>query len=113
VLAVSSDGLHLASSDGVDRVTGERFSAITAGLASLTLGAAECFNMEPVIRQVVEMRGGYLLVARINERATLALVTARGADLGQVGYEMTLFIERVGQVLSPELIDQLKNAVTA
>jgi hypothetical protein len=33
-------------------------------------------------------------------------------DVGSVGYEMTLLIERVGEMLTPALVDELKNVLS-
>ena len=47
-IAVSSDGLLLAGSAGPDRENIEQMAAVTAGLGSLTRGAAEMFGMRAV-----------------------------------------------------------------
>ncbi len=36
------------------------------------------------------------------------MVTSRYCDLGLVGYETAMLVERVGAVLTPELITELK-----
>jgi hypothetical protein len=41
----------------------------------------------------------------------LGVVTTRDAKLANVAYEMTLFANRVGTILSPQLIVELKNTV--
>ncbi len=109
-VAVSADGLVLAASEGIPENVADQFAAITSGLESLTWNSANLFGVGDVVRQIIETRGGFLLIARINERASLGVVTGRDVDLGQVGYEMTLFTERAGKVLTPDLIDALKNS---
>lgn len=47
------------------------------------------------------MADGFLLVMSVAEGAHLAVLAAGDSDLGQVGYEMALLVERVGAVLSP------------
>ncbi len=44
----------------------------------------------------------------INGRACLGVVTAQQCDLGLVGYETAMLVERVGVLLTPELITELK-----
>ena len=95
-VAVSADGLVLSASDGLGDSVADQFAAITSGLDSLTWNCANLFGVGDVVRQVIETRGGFLLIARINDRASLGVVTGRDVDLGQVGYEMTLFTERAG-----------------
>ena len=111
-IAVSSDGLLLASSVGPDRENVEQLAAVTAGLASLTRGAAEMFRMDDVEQVIVEMGRGYLFVSTISNGSALAVLAYKDADIGLVGYEMTLLVERVGSALSPELISELKNTLT-
>jgi hypothetical protein len=41
------------------------------------------------------------------------VVAARDSDLGQVGFEIALLVERVGAQLTPALITELKNSLVA
>jgi uncharacterized protein len=99
-VAVSSDGLVLATSAGFPRERADQLAAITSGLASLTLGASRIFEGGGVVQAVVEMECGVLVVTTISEGASLA-VLATTADLGLLAYEMTLLAERMGRVLTP------------
>lgn len=112
-IAVSSDGFLLASSRGSTRESAEQLAAVTAGIASLTNGAADLFGMGAVEQVLIEMTNGHLFTSSISDGSVLAVLTDRRADLGLVGYEMALMIDRVGAVLTPELVDHLKNALTA
>jgi uncharacterized protein len=111
-VAVSADGFHLASSDGVSQATGQQFAAIVSGLASLTTNAAECFSIAPTVRLMIEAARGFIIVNRINERAALGIVVAHDADLGLVAYEMALFCDQAGEALTPAAIDTLKNVLS-
>lgn len=108
---VSADGMHLAASSGIDSTQADQFAAITSGLASLTDSAAGTFGLQPVVRQVIETTKGWILVARINRRASLGVVCDSTVDLGMAGYEMSLLAERAGTMLSPEVIERLKNSL--
>ncbi len=110
---VSADGIHLAASNGYDVPSHEVFAAIASGLASLTDSAVTNFGLGRVTRQIIEATNGWILVSRISETAAMGVVASATADLGLVGYEMTLLTQRLGDVLSPELVDRLKNAVPA
>jgi predicted regulator of Ras-like GTPase activity (Roadblock/LC7/MglB family) len=101
VVVVSADGLHLAGSQGMPRERGEQLAAVVSGLASLTVGASMILGAGQVQQTLVEMANGYLLVMAIRDGAHLAVLSAAGSDLGQVGYEMALLVERVGAALSP------------
>jgi protein-L-isoaspartate O-methyltransferase len=38
-------------------------------------------------------------------------VTGRDADIGMIGYEMAVFAERAGDVLTPEIREELKSVL--
>jgi uncharacterized protein len=100
-LVVSVDGLKLAVSDRVDEGTADQLAAVASGLVSLTRGAARCFDAEPVVQTIVEMAGGYLFVTSVSEGSTLAVFATAECDIGMIGYEMTMLVTRVGQLLVP------------
>jgi hypothetical protein len=49
------------------------------------------------------MQGGFLLLMTISDGSWLAVLASPTSDIGLVGYEMTLLVERVGEHLSPAL----------
>ena len=97
---VSVDGLLIAASEALPRERAEQLSAVTSGLASLAAGAAQLFEGGQVLQSVVEMGGGYLLVMRVGDGSQLATLAAPNCDIGQIGYEMAVLVERVGNVVS-------------
>jgi len=99
-LVVSGDGLKLAVSERVDDDRADQLAAVASGLASLTRGAAVCFDAEPVNQTIVEMGGGYLFVTSIAEGSVLTVFAAPDCDIGMIGYEMTLLAARAGQLLA-------------
>lgn len=111
-IAVSADGILLASSSNVPRAKAEQFAAITSGLQSLTVGASRCFDLDGVQQIIVELGRGYLFVTTISEGSSLAVLAEKDCEIGLVAYEMTLFVERAGAVLTPSLITELKNLIT-
>lgn len=100
-LVVSSDGLRLAATPEVDPVLGDQLSAACSGLVSLARGAATLLDTLPVTQTILEMAGGYLFLTAISQGSLLAVNTERSADMGLVGYEMTLLASRVGHALTP------------
>lgn len=107
-LAVSSDGLLMAMSSSLDRPSAEQVAAIVSGLVSLGKGAAGCFGFEGLDQMVVAMRRGILLVASISDGSCIGVVARKGCDIGLVGYQTTLLVERAGTVLTPDLVAELK-----
>jgi predicted regulator of Ras-like GTPase activity (Roadblock/LC7/MglB family) len=47
------------------------------------------------------MQSGYLFLMAISNGSSMTVLAANDCDLGQVGYEMALLVERVGAALSP------------
>ena len=97
---VSVDGLLIAASEQLPRERAEQLAAVTSGLASLAAGAAQLFDAGQVLQSVVEMAGGFLLVMRVGDGSHLATLAAPNCDIGQIGYEMAVLVERVGNVVS-------------
>lgn len=110
-IAVSSDGLLMAMSAIKDRSNAERLAAVVSGMTSLAGGAANWYALGGLNRVIVDMTEGYLLVSSISAGSVLGVVADRSANLGNVGYEMTLFANRAGGALTPRLIVELKNSV--
>lgn len=52
-----------------------------------------------VLQSVVEMQNGYLLLMQVGDGSALAALAATGCDIGQIGYEMAILVERVGGVV--------------
>jgi predicted regulator of Ras-like GTPase activity (Roadblock/LC7/MglB family) len=96
---VSADGLLVAASDGMPRDRADQMSALTAGLTSLTVGAAQLFTAGRVVQSVIEMEQGFLLLMSVGDGSHLAVIAAAGCDIGLVGYEMTLLVDRVGRMV--------------
>ena len=103
----------IAVSSDAGRENAEQLAAVTAGLASLTRGAAEMFGMQAVEQVLIEMTQGHMFISTISDGSALAVLADKRADLGLVGYEMALMVDRVGTVLSPELVNRLKNTLNA
>ena len=101
VIAVSADGLLLASSRDLPADRADQLAAITSGVVSLTDGASRMFNAGAVQQTIIEMDSGYLFLMSISDGSSMAVLAARSCDVGQVGYEMALLVERVGAALSP------------
>jgi uncharacterized protein len=110
-VVVSSDGLSLAASDSVDRETAERLSAVSSGMIGLAYGSAGRFGAGAVNNVIVEMENGWLFVTGIRDGSLMCVVTTRDADIGSIGYEMAVFAQRAGEVLTPEVREELKSAV--
>jgi uncharacterized protein len=109
-ILVSADGLALARSRGFPLDRADQLAAVVSGLASLTHGAARCFDAGAVRQMVVEMDQGYLFVMSVSEGSCLGALAATSCDIGLIGYEMSLLVSRVGSALTPSLRAELAGA---
>lgn len=104
-VVVSTDGLLLTASSRLPDERAEQFATVVAGLAGLTGGAARSLAAGRALRTVVEMDRGTLLTMTVGDGSCLAVLAAPDSPIGQVAYEMTLLVDRVGRVLTPERRD--------
>ncbi|GKQ35066.1 roadblock/LC7 domain-containing protein [Streptomyces sp. A012304] len=112
-IAVSSDGLLIAVSQLRDQADSERLAAIVAGLTSLAAGASGNYGLGGLNKVIIDLERGHVLVSAIASGAVLGVVTSEDAKLGNIAYEMTLFANRAGAALTPQLVLELKNSVGA
>jgi predicted regulator of Ras-like GTPase activity (Roadblock/LC7/MglB family) len=110
-IAVSSDGLLIASSQDLDRATADRLAAITSAIISLANGASQVYDFGSPNKVIIDLDRGYLLVSSISVGSSLGVLASRSANLGNLAYEMAMFANRSGTVLTPQLIEELKATV--
>ncbi len=110
-IAVSSDGLLIAVSQLRDPADSERLAAIVSGMTSLAAGASGNYGLGALNKVIIDLENGHILVSAIGSGAVLGVVTSKEAKLGNIAYEMTVFANRVGAALSPQLVLELKNTV--
>ncbi|MEV4062727.1 roadblock/LC7 domain-containing protein [Nonomuraea dietziae] len=108
-VVVSADGLPMAFSRGFPQDRADQLAAVAAGLVSLVQGAARVFEAGGVTQTVVEMQRGLMLVMNISDGSCLAVLAAPDCDLGLVAYQMTVLVERTGQVLTPAVRAELSS----
>jgi hypothetical protein len=107
-VGVSSDGLLMAISAPLARSDADKFAAIISGTTSLALSAGRLLGKGPLRQVMTEFGEGYLLVSSISDGSCLGVVTGADCDLGLVGYQCTMLVQRIGALLTPELVTSLK-----
>jgi hypothetical protein len=112
-IAVSADGLLIAASDTSDPAAAQRLAAVVSGLISLSGSAARGYGLGGLHKVVVDLTGGLVVVTALSPASVLGVVADDSADIGTIAYEMTLFASRVGHLLAPPTIRELKNAMAA
>jgi uncharacterized protein len=98
-ILVSADGLPMAASQQLPTDRAEQMAAVASGMASLAAGAARLFQGGTVLQSVIEMELGYLLLMSVGDGSHLAALTGTDSDIGQVGYEMAVLVDRVGRMI--------------
>ena len=112
-VVVSSDGLPMAVSSGMAREAADRFAAVASGLIGLANGVATPFDSGRVHEIIIEMERSFLFVTGISDGSCLAVLANASCDVGMVGYEMALLVERTGAVLTPTLRTELRSSLPA
>lgn len=110
-IGVSSDGLLIAISPPLASSESDRLAAVISGMTSLAVSTSRLLGKGPLRQVIMELDGGFFLVSAIRDGSCLGVVTAPRADLGQIGYETAMLAHRVGSVLTPDLIDELKTSL--
>jgi uncharacterized protein len=109
-IAVSADGLLIATSAELERANADRLAAISSAMLGLANGVSENHPLgQP--DKVIELKRGYLLVCTISIGCSLGVLASKQASLGTIAYEMAMFANRASAVLTPQLIEELKNTV--
>lgn len=112
-IAVSADGLLIAKSADMGRADADRLAAITSAITSLASGAARLYDLGNTKKIVIDLDGGFLLVRSLGPTSAMGVLAGAEANLGNLAYDMAVFANRAGAVLTPTLIDELKNTVQA
>lgn len=98
-LVLSNDGLVTGTSTGLRREDAEYLAAVSSGLHSLAKGSGRHFGAGEVRQTLVEFDDAVLFVTAAGSGSCLCVLSGAEADLGRVGYEMTLLVSRVGEHL--------------
>lgn len=99
-LILSGDGLPRGSSADLTREDGEHLAAVASGFHNLARGVGRHFEAGGVRQTVVELEDAFLFVTAAGDGSCLAVLSEADADVGQIAYEMTLLIKRVGAHLA-------------
>lgn len=99
-VVLSSDGLLVASSQGLSREEADHLSAVAASFHSLARSSARQFGGGTVRQNIVEMDHAFLFVTAAGSGACLAVLAAADADVGMIAYEMAMLVKRVGLHMS-------------
>lgn len=95
-LVLSGDGLPTGVSKDLNREDSEHLAAVASGFHSLAKGVGRHFEAGSVRQTIVELDEAFLFVTAAGDGSCLAVLADADADVGQIAYEMTLLVKRVG-----------------
>src|ERR671923_1079670 len=95
-LVLSGDGLATGASKDLTREDGEHLAAVASGFHSLAKGVGRHFDAGRVRQTIVELDEAFLFVSAAGDGSCLAVLADADSDVGQIAYEMTLMVKRVG-----------------
>ncbi|QOC94407.1 roadblock/LC7 domain-containing protein [Micromonospora craniellae] len=101
VVAVSGDGLLLASTAALDGDRGDQLAAIVSGLVSLARGTADLLETGGVQFQMLMMHDGILVVQQVSDGSSLAALARADCDPAAVAYELAALAARIGEAVKP------------
>ncbi|WP_030198984.1 roadblock/LC7 domain-containing protein [Streptomyces sp. NRRL S-87] len=99
-VVLSGDGLPTGTSRDLTREDSEHLAAVASGFHSLAKGVGRHFEAGSVRQTVVELEDAFLFVTAAGDGSCLAVLSDADSDVGQVAYEMTLMVKRVGAHLA-------------
>ncbi|MET9359678.1 roadblock/LC7 domain-containing protein [Streptomyces sp. NPDC006632] len=99
-IVLSNDGLVTAAGSSLEREDAEHLAAVSSGLHSLAKGSGLHFRAGKVRQTMIEFDEGVLFVTAAGDGSCLCVLSSAEADIGQIAYEMTLLVNRVGEHLS-------------
>lgn len=101
IIAVSGDGLLVATDTGLPRDVADRLAAACAGVLSLLRVTGDELGVGTLSHNLAAHEEGFIFSISAGEGACLLMLADRDCDLGQVSYELADLVNRVGDVLTP------------
>lgn len=98
-VVLSSDGLLMGQSQGLDTEGAEHLAAMASAFQSLARGTGKHFDGGEVRQTIVEMDHAFLFVTAAGRGACLAVIGSEDSDMGLIAYEMNLLVKQVGVAL--------------
>ncbi|MFG3423540.1 roadblock/LC7 domain-containing protein [Micromonospora sp. NPDC049460] len=102
-VVLSPDGLPLGVSRGVDDELAGRLSSVVGGLEAFGLAAARVCVGGALRQVVVQMSRAFLFTATTRNGAILTVLIGGDAEVGDMAYEVALFVEQAERHLPVHL----------
>jgi predicted regulator of Ras-like GTPase activity (Roadblock/LC7/MglB family) len=110
-IVLSTDGLKLAVSSGLDADQADRFAAAACSVFSVSKAIGRELVFGGYQQTVVRYANGHAIVVALGNAAALASITEAEAKLGNIAFQMSLFATKIGDLLSPEVRTVLRGGL--
>lgn len=94
---LSPDGLALGRTPGLTESDADQMAALAAGAASLAYGTGTKFGCGEVQQTIFEMDALLMFITPAGRGTSVALIAETDADAGQIAYELSVLVKRVGE----------------
>lgn len=114
VVILSPDGLPLGQSSGLPDDDAHQLAALAAGANGLSRAAGQRFGFGEVSQTIVEMDAALLFITPAGRGTCVALLAEAGpgTDAGQIAYELSELVKRVGKHMIADPRFPVRAAVT-
>ncbi|MGL5825905.1 MAG: roadblock/LC7 domain-containing protein [Nocardioides sp.] len=111
LILVAPDGLLTAAISPTDRGLADRLAAVVSGLISVAKGGVHVLGGGGVCHLLVEMFAGHLFVSTLSDGSAVGIRTTSDADLGAFGFEHAVLVDRLDELIGPDVLVDLKSAL--
>ncbi|MBL1087569.1 roadblock/LC7 domain-containing protein [Streptomyces actinomycinicus] len=92
---ISRDARLIAASSGLSGGDAENLASAAHGMRTVADELGRLSRAGAVLHAMVETEHAFLSLAAVPYGRSLAVISDAGADIGRIGYEMTLLVKRV------------------
>jgi predicted regulator of Ras-like GTPase activity (Roadblock/LC7/MglB family) len=99
-MVLSSDGVPMGMSNGIQPADAEHLAALAAGFHSLARSVSTTFGGGEIRQTVIELESAFVFVMAAGDGSCLAVLAEGEANIGVIAYEMTKLVKRVRRHLA-------------
>jgi predicted regulator of Ras-like GTPase activity (Roadblock/LC7/MglB family) len=103
VIAVASDGLLIAQSDGMSGPACETLAAIASSAVGLGEATALHYDIGTMQRIILYSEHGILAIAGVSTTALIAVIAEETVDIRQLAFELARLAVQTADAITPEL----------
>jgi uncharacterized protein len=106
------DGLLITASLGLERDRADELAAVACGLVSIVAGSTNrIWGEDRVELAVAQLRERVLMVKPVADGPILAVVATSTVDIDAAGSAVDTLAQQIGRLLTPQLQEELQQAL--